>query len=113
MATLTNFNTDLILIRESVNKLTKDFEVQGQMAKTFQETFYRLGEMILELEEHFKQASETVLFWFCGSDFKRFLFLLRSLILCSKSSKWKRLTRNVSPLHLRMTTQCELSPSTT
>lgn len=54
---MANFNSDLMMIRESLNKLTQDFQMQGQMAKTFQETFYRLGEMILELEEHFKQVS--------------------------------------------------------
>ena len=53
---MANFNSDLIIIREALNKLTTDFEKQGQMAKTFQETFYRLGELIVELEEHFKQV---------------------------------------------------------
>jgi hypothetical protein len=53
---MAKYNSDLMILRETLNKLTQEFEMQGQMAKTFQDTFYRLGEMILELEEHFKQV---------------------------------------------------------
>lgn len=53
---MANFNSDLLVLRDTLNKLTKDLELQGQMAKTFQDSYYRLGEMILELEEHFKQV---------------------------------------------------------
>lgn len=53
---MASINSDLLVLRDTLNKLTKDLEMQGQMAKTFQDSFYRLGEMILELEEHFKQV---------------------------------------------------------
>ena len=74
---MANLNSDLTLIRESLNQLTKDFEMQGQMAKTFQETFYRLGEMLLELEEHFKQVL-TVLLLSRGTTHTRFRSQIRS-----------------------------------
>ena len=49
---------DIKYLKHSLETITKDFEGQTEMAKIFQETYFKLEEMIQELEEHFKQVSE-------------------------------------------------------
>jgi len=54
----TTMVADIKYLKHSLETITKDFEGQTEMAKIFQETYFKLEEMIQELEEHFKQVSE-------------------------------------------------------
>ena len=53
---MANFGSDLTAIKENIGILKKDFKLQNDLAKKFNENFDLFADMILDLEEQFKRV---------------------------------------------------------
>jgi len=54
-------SSDLLYLRESLQKLSKEFDSQREMYKSFQDSYYRVESLIQELEENFKQMTQPLI----------------------------------------------------
>ncbi|KAI1305367.1 E3 ubiquitin-protein ligase NRDP1 [Halotydeus destructor] len=58
---MANFEPDLVTIRDGLANLQQDFDIQTEMARKFSDSFDRFGEMILDLEEIFRQVTDPLM----------------------------------------------------